>query len=67
MTFTIGKPMNHHDYLPAWPVVSAWSANGFIAWLVGGLSPLQVLLLLVTLGFTMHRWWLLKKRGKDQS
>lgn len=55
----------HHDHLSLWPVAGLWGANGFFAWAVGGLSPLQVLLMLVTIGYTLHRWVLLR-RGKKE-
>jgi hypothetical protein len=47
--------MNHHDtsWLPVW---ASWIANGAL-WFTYGMSPLQILALLATLGFTLHRWW----------
>lgn len=54
--------MNHPDHLSGWPVIATWIANGAL-WFVGGMTPLQVLSFLIAIGFTLHRWWLLK-RGK---
>ncbi len=50
------------EHLSGWPLVCSWVANGVI-WLTYGMSPLQVIAILVTIGFTVHRWWLLR-RGK---
>lgn len=47
--------MNHHD-TAAWPLWASWAANGVI-WMTAGMSPLQVLALLITIGYTVHRWW----------
>ena len=55
--------MNHdNNHLSGWPLVISWLANAAL-YLAGGMNPLQVLALLVTIGYTVHRWWLLK-RGK---
>lgn len=55
--------MNHPDHLSGWPVVATWVANGAL-WFVGGMSPLQVLSFVIAIGFTIHRWVLLR-RGKS--
>lgn len=47
--------MNHHD-TSLWPVWVSWLANGLL-WLTFGMSPLQVIAVVVTIGFTLHRWW----------
>ncbi len=47
--------MNHHD-TALWPVWVSWIANGLL-WLTFGMSPLQVIAVVVTIGFTVHRWW----------
>lgn len=53
--------MNHGgEHLSGWPLVISWLANG-VLWLTYGMNPLQAIALLVTIGFTVHRWWLLRR------
>lgn len=54
--------MNNDHHLSGWPLVISWLANGAL-FLVAGMNPLQAIALLITIGYTLHRWWLLK-RGK---
>jgi hypothetical protein len=55
--------MNHTDHLSGWPVVLTWAANVAL-WFAGGMSPLQAFSILIAIGYTIHRWVLLK-RGKS--
>lgn len=52
--------MNHNEHLSGWPLLFSWAANGAL-YLVNGMNPLQVVALLVTIGYTLHRWYLLRK------
>jgi len=47
--------MNHHD-TSIWPLWLSWAANLGL-WFTFGMSPLQIIAVLVTIGFTLHRWW----------
>lgn len=56
--------MNNDHHLSGWPLLVSWLANGALILFSGGMNTLlQTLALLLTIGFTLHRWWLLK-RGK---
>lgn len=47
--------MSHHD-TALWPLWVSWLANLGL-WFTFGMSPLQVLAVLITICFTVHRWW----------
>jgi hypothetical protein len=55
--------MNHDQHLSGWPLVWSWIANAAL-WLTYGMNPLQAISTFIVIGFSLHRWWLMKKRGK---
>lgn len=56
--------MNNDNHLSGWPLVISWLANGTL-WIFGGMSPLQAIALVITIGYTLHRWYLLRKFRDD--
>ena len=56
---------NDHSHLSGWPLFFSWLANVVLYLFDGKLNPvLQALALLLTIGFTLQRWWLLRKQSK---
>lgn len=45
--------MNNDHFLAA--IGPPWAGN-LIAWFIGPMSPLQAIVLLVTVGYTIHKW-----------
>lgn len=52
--------MGHDNHLSGWPLLWSWLANG-VLWLTYGMNPLQVVALVLTIGYTLHRWWILRR------